>query len=302
MKRFALALVVGVSLFVSFAASAFAQAPATRFSLSCSGSPPGDCVRFQDYWDHTNLSNWYDCAFPAQAKQCWPPNGYILKGCKQSPQSLDFIHAHDVTSALFRRAYKNGDFNAAPNLVHVWEHLNATLMHILYPIDNQKVIKADLAKLNLSDAIAFGTIAARYTSDFNDLLKTLSPIAINLLACTDIEKQIPNFVKAALSKVMLIGGVWFVETPQNEPTGEALVYEGSVDLHLSIIRDDCAGPASRPSVLVYGQTASGHSFSTQVSVGGPAVNVVGSSISVRLIKAPKDWTRYQCASGRLTIK
>jgi hypothetical protein len=268
----------------------------------CTGSPPTDCAAFQQYWDGANLSGWYDCAFPPQAKACWPASGYILKGCKQSPESLDFIQAHDVTSALFRKAYNNGDFNNAPNLVHVWEDLNATLMDILYPIQKKDLIRDDAAKLNLSDAIAFGTIAARYTADFNTLLKTLSPIAINLLACTDIEKQIPGFVRTALSKVMLIGGVWFVEAPQNEPTGEALIYEGHADIHLSVVRDNCAGPASTPSVLVQGQTANGRTFSTQVNIGGPPADVVGSSISVLLVRGANRWSHYECASGRLTIK
>jgi hypothetical protein len=249
-----------------------------------------------------DLSKHYDCAFPPQAKQCWSSNAYIFKGCKQSPEPLNFIDAHDVTSALFRKAYKNGDFNDAPNLVHTWEDLNATLMDIIYPIGNEDLIRGDVAKLSLSDAIAFGAIAARYTADFNTLLKTLSPIAINLLACTDIEKRIPGFVRAALSKVMLIGGVWFVEGPQNEPFGDALIYDGPIDLNLKVIRDDCAGPASRPSVLVYGESANGHSFAKQISVGGPAADVVGRKISVKLIKSPKDWTRYECASGRLQIK
>ncbi|WP_133239218.1 hypothetical protein [Microvirga sp. KLBC 81] len=175
-------------------------------------------------------------------------------------------------------------------------------MDITYPISNKTTIQDDVAKLNINDPVAFGAIAVRHTADVNDLLKTLSPIAINLLACTDIEKRIPGFVKAALSKVMLLGGVWFVEAPQNEPTANAVVYDGPVDLHLSIMRDDCAGPASRPSVLVSGNTEDGNNFSMQINVGDPPTDVTGSRISVQLIRGPKDWTRYQCAAGRLTVK
>ena len=248
------------------------------------------------------MPTWYNCAFPSQARQCWSTNAYVLKGCNQSPEGLDFIHAHDVTSDLFRKAYKNGDFNSAPNPVHVWEDLNAALMDILYPPSSEKLIRDDLGNIEFADAVAFGTIAAHYTSDFNTLLRTLSPIAINVLACTDIEKQIPKFVKSALAKVMMLGGVWFVEAPRGEPIGDVLVYDGPVDVHLSIVRDDCAGSASRPTVQVYGKTAVGQSFSAEVTVGGPSIDIVGSNISMRAVRGPKDWSRYQCGSGRLTIK
>lgn len=100
-----------------FGATAAAQSP--RFSQTCTPLSFGDCVQFQDYWDHATMSRHYDCPFPSAAKQCWNSSAYIIKGCRASPLGLDFIAAHDIFSNLFRKAYASGEFKKAPALMYI---------------------------------------------------------------------------------------------------------------------------------------------------------------------------------------
>ncbi|MEI9406881.1 hypothetical protein [Mesorhizobium argentiipisi] len=278
-----------------------AVAASARFSQSCPALSFGDCAQFQYYWDHANMPDHYDCAFPAAAKQCWDPSAYVIKGCKASPIGLDFIAAHDAFSDLFRKAYAAGDFSSSSSLMFVWEDLNATLMDLLYPIQKRSTVEADIKALDLADAVTMAKIAVKYTRDANGLLRYLSTIAINLSACTDFERRIPGFTRKVLSQVMTLAGVWLVEGPVGDPVDTSLVYDGPIDVSFTFNRSDCGGSAARPSVLLQGQRKDGTSFSYKIDVGAAPVTFAGNHVEVTLIKKTSDWTRYLCATGTLSF-
>ncbi|MER8763033.1 MULTISPECIES: hypothetical protein [unclassified Mesorhizobium] len=185
--------------------------------------------------------------------------------------------------------------------MYIWEDVDATLMDILYPISNRQQIEADVSALTLKDAIAIATIAVKYSSDFPPVLRILSTIAINVSACTDLERRIPGFVRTVLSQAMTLAGVWLVEGPVGDPVDTNLVYDGPVDMHFNAARADCGGSAARPTILFQGDRKDGTSFSYQLDVGGNPIAFTGNRVKVTLIKKTADWTRYLCAAGTISI-
>jgi len=277
-----------------------ASAQVTKYPLQCTNMSFRDCAEFQDYWDHADLRKHNDCTFPPDAKACWDPSAFIIKACRQSPVGVNFIDTHDHLIRIFTRAYQAGEFGNYTNLMAAWEHLNGSTLYILYPIDHKAEIEADLARLNIPDAIWFAYLLVRYADNLSTLVKMVNDIAANVVACTDIEKKIPGFIDEVVGSTMRNRGMWLVEAHPNEPLQAQKIYEGSQELTISFSREACAGSPTPPSVLIESQRADGSRHSVQLQLGAPPQQVTGVKIVVRVIKKVSDWPRYSCATGKLS--
>jgi hypothetical protein len=171
---------------------------------TCSTASFADCFGFQQYWDtlarNKQLTTQYNCTFLPNAKSCWPEKLVSFSICTDAPK-LNFVKAHDALSTAFRSAIKSGDLDDHPNIVRIWEHLNAFTMDLLYGLSNKDQISADARKLTIEEAPKIAEVLWTHFERKADLVEIIEVTYNNANTCgflDDVEQQLGEKVRAVI--------------------------------------------------------------------------------------------------------